>query len=143
MSGFEDTSTEDLGKVIWVRGNQARVEIQRGGGCRSCAMRGFCFKKGEPAVFDVQTDLPVKEGDLVSLEIAPSARVGSALLIFGLPLVMMFLGFLLARPYFNELISVGVAFGAMALSFAVVGLIDKKYGKRLSVNVGGIHDHQA
>lgn len=143
MSGFDEHSTEDIGRVISVDGNHARVEIQRGGGCGSCAMRGFCFKKGEPAVFEVQTDIPLKEGDLVDIEIAASTRVGSALLIFGLPLLLMFLGFLIARVYLNELLSIGIAFAAMALSFVVVGSIDKKYGRGLIAQVGGIHDHKA
>lgn len=143
MSGFDDHASEDIGKVIWVQGSLARVEIQRGGGCKSCAMRGFCFKKGEPAVFEVQTELPLQPGDLVSLEIAASTRVFSALMVFGLPLVLMFLGYLISRPYFTELISVGIAFGAMALSFVIVGYFDRKYGKGMSVSVGGIHGHQA
>jgi sigma-E factor negative regulatory protein RseC len=125
-----------------VDGNFARVEIQRSGGCGSCAMRGFCFKKGEPAVFDVRPDIPLQEGDLVNLEIAPSTRVGSALVIFGLPLVMMFVGFLIARNYFGELLSIGIAFTALALSFAIVGRIDRKYGKGMIAHVGGIYDHK-
>ena len=143
MSGFDDNATEDVGKVIQVSGSHARVEIQRGGGCGSCAMRGFCFKKGEPAVFEVQTDLPLKEGDLVSLDIAPSIRVLSALMVFGLPLALLFVAFIIARLYFTELVSVLIAFGAMAMSFIIIGVFDRKYGKTMKINVGGIHDHKA
>ena len=106
-------------------------------------MRGFCFKKGEPAVFDVHTELPLKEGDLVSLEIAPSVRVLSALLVFGLPLSLLFIAFIVASLYFTELVSVLLAFGAMALSFAIVGCLDRRFGKNLKISVGGIHDHKA
>jgi sigma-E factor negative regulatory protein RseC len=143
VSGFDDNATEDIGKVIQVSGSHAKVEIQRGGGCGSCAMRGFCFKKGEPAVFDVQTELPLKEGDLVSLEIAPSVRVLSALLVFGLPLSLLFIAFIVASLYFTELVSVLLAFGAMALSFAIVGCLDRRFGKNMKISVGGIHDHKA
>ncbi len=143
MSGFDENATEDVGKVIQVSGSHAKVEIQRGGGCGSCAMRGFCFKKGEPAVFDVQTELPLKVGDLVSLDIAPSMRVLSALLVFGLPLAMLFIAFIVARLYLTELISVLIAFGAMALSFIVIGCLDRKHGRNMKINVGGIHDHKA
>jgi len=143
MSGFDDHSSEDIGKVLSVDGKHARVEIQRGGGCGSCAMRGFCFKKGEPAVFEVHTDIPLKEGDLVDIEISASTRVGSALLIFGLPLLMMFLGYMIAQVYLTELLSIGIAFAAMALPFIVVGICDRKFGKGMIAEVGGIHDHKA
>ena len=141
MSGFDDHK-DDLGKVLSVDKDKVRVELMRGQGCTSCTMRGFCFKKDEPAIFEVRCALPLKEGDIVQLLINPGARVGSALLIFGLPLALLFVSFMVAHRYFSELVSVGIAFAVMALSFLLIGLIDRKYGKRIVVNIEELDDNK-
>lgn len=142
MSGFDENRVEDTGIVTAVDGSRIKVEIQRGESCGSCSMRGFCFKKADNTVFELHCDLPLKVGDRVYLEISPGARIGSALLIFGLPLLMLFLGFMVASRFLAELPSVATGFGAMALSFVIVGILDKRYGKRIKVSVGGILDHK-
>lgn len=135
------TQNTDLGRVIAVNGSYIKVELIRGDGCTSCSMRGFCFKKDEPAIFELQSDLPLKKDDIVSLEISPAARVGSALLIFGLPLVLLFVSFILAKPYFSEIISIGIGFAAMALSFFIIAWVDKRFGNKLKIEIGELHDH--
>lgn len=142
MSGFDERDTVDTGRVIAIDGQHAKIEIQRGEACGDCAMKGFCFKKADSTVFDVQTELKLKIGDQVQLEIHPGARIGSALLIFGMPLLLLFVAFLIAQRFFPELISVGIAFGAMAVGFLILGVVDKRYGKRIKISVGEIVDHQ-
>lgn len=132
----ESHSTEDTGKVVKVLGKDVWVEVQRSGGCKSCAMRGMCFKKSTPAVFHLSSDLPLNEGDLVTLEIAPGTRVMSALLIFALPLVFLFAGFIIAAQFLTELGAVAVAFGAMGLSFFIMRFCDRKLGANLRVEIG-------
>lgn len=132
----DNHSLEDTGKVVKVSGREVWVEVQRSGGCKSCAMRGMCFKKSTPSVFHLESDLPLHEGDLVTLEIAPGTRVMSALLIFGLPLVALFTGFIMSAKFLTELGAVAVAFAAMGLSFFIMRICDQKLGAKLRVEIG-------
>ncbi|HNQ43739.1 MAG TPA: SoxR reducing system RseC family protein, partial [Candidatus Cloacimonadota bacterium] len=78
---------QDQGIVTAVAGSLVTVEIQRGGGCKSCSMRGFCFSKSTPAVFHLESDLPLQIGDTVELDISPTGRVLASVLIFGIPVL--------------------------------------------------------
>jgi len=127
---------EDVGTVIEVRGSRVKVEVTRGGGCKSCSMQGMCFAKSTPAVFEIDTDLQLQEGDLVQLNIAPGNRVLSAILVFLLPLTFLFLGYWLASRSLAELPSILIAFVAMALSFYIVRLLDRKIGGKMQVSIG-------
>ncbi len=126
---------EDCGLVTAVHGNMVTVEIVRGGGCKSCTMQGFCFKKSTPARFVLPTDLPLEIGDKVLLDISPGGRAIASLLIFGLPLAFLFAGFILAGIWLSELAAIIVAFATMGLAFLIVRLLDAKLSKRLSIHI--------
>ncbi len=126
----------DVGTVVSVESGRVRVEVVRGGGCKTCSMRGMCFGRNIPAVFDLESDLDLQVGDRVELDIAPSTRVLSALLVFALPLACLFAGFIVARQWLNELPAIGIAFAATALSFIIIKGIDRSIGEKLQVRIG-------
>ena len=126
---------EDSGIVTEVNGDIVKVEIVRGGGCKSCTMRGFCFSKNTPSQFVLTSSLPMKPGDKVQLNIAAGGRIMASLLLFGLPLVFLFGGFLIAAVWLIELGSIAVAFAAMSLSFLLLSSLDKKLGKKLNISI--------
>lgn len=134
---MEEQQQTDVGTVVSVNGNKFRVELVRGAGCKSCSMRGMCFGRNTPAIFDLESDLDLKAGDRVQLEISPGTRVFSALLVFGLPLLFLFGAFMLARLWFAELPSIGIAFAATAISFFIIRCIDRRIGGQLQVRIGG------
>lgn len=136
MTNMEEHHIEDSGTVVSVHGTHVRVEVVRGAGCKSCSMRGFCFRKNVPAVFDLETELDLKAGDRVELEISPGARVLSALLIFGVPLFFLFGGFLISAHWLIELPSIGIAFLAMALSFFIIRYCDRNVAGSIKVRIG-------
>lgn len=127
---------EDIGTVVSVRGKLVKVELVRGSGCKSCSLRGMCFGRNTPAVFELESDLNLVPGDRVQLMIAPSTRVLTSLMVFGLPLLCLFAGYLIGSLWLAELPSVGIAFAATALSFFIMRKIDKKFGNRLQVRIG-------
>ncbi len=126
---------QEYGLVTAVSHGMVTVEIQRGGACKSCAMRGMCFTKSTPAVFHLNSALPLKTGDLVELEISPTGRIMASLLIFGLPILFLFAGFIIASIWFNELTSISLAFTSMAFSFLVLKYCDPKLGSKISVEI--------
>lgn len=134
---MEEQQQIDVGTVVAINGNSYRVELVRGAGCKSCSMRGMCFGRNTPAIFDLESELELKLGDRVQLEISPGIRVFSALLVFGLPLMFLFGAFMLARIWFAELPSIGIAFTATAISFFIIRCIDRQMGGKLQVRIGG------
>ncbi|HRX76000.1 MAG: SoxR reducing system RseC family protein [Candidatus Cloacimonetes bacterium] len=126
---------QDTGIVSAVAGSQVSVEIQRGGGCKSCAMRGMCFSKSTPAVFHLQSELPLQVGDRVELEISAQGRLMASMLIFGMPVVMLFLGFILASIWLAELPSIIFAFAGMAFSFFILRFCDRRLGSKIKVEI--------
>ncbi|HQP62487.1 MAG TPA: SoxR reducing system RseC family protein, partial [Candidatus Cloacimonas sp.] len=65
----------------------------------------------------------------------PVGRTLVSLLVFGVPIIFLFLGFIIASLWLIEFVSILIGFVAMGLSFRIVRLIDKKYGKRLKISV--------
>lgn len=133
---MEHTHIEDCGRVVSVSGNSVRVEIERGGGCKSCAMHGLCFRKNTPAIFDLVSEIDLQEGDLVSLEISPTLRVTSALLIFAVPLVFLFAGYIVAARFFTEPVSIVISLTASAFSFLFVRLSEKRMSPNMNIRIG-------
>jgi sigma-E factor negative regulatory protein RseC len=126
---------QDSGLVTEVSDGVVTVELQRGGGCTSCAMRGFCFSKNTPSVFKLKTDLALQAGDKVELEVSASGRVLVSTLIFIVPVLFLIMGFLLANIWITELGSIMFAFAAMALSFFIIRLCDRRWGNRLKIEI--------
>lgn len=132
---MQEEIIEDSGIVKKVEGNIVTVEIERGNGCNSCKMQGLCFKKREPTEFEIVTHIPLQVNDRVQLDISPLGRTMVSLLIFGVPLLFLFSGFLIASMWLTEIVSILIGFIAMALSFKIIRFIDKKYGKQLKIRI--------
>jgi positive regulator of sigma E activity len=99
-------------------------------------MRGLCFRKNTPAIFEIESDLDLREGDLVSLEIAAVLRVTSALLIFAVPLVFLFAGYLVAVRFFVEPVAILGSLASAAASFLLVRSLDRRIGPNMNIRIG-------
>jgi len=125
---------EDSGLVTATNGEKVTVQIERGAACKSCSMHGFCLKN-VATEFELVTELALKPGDRVLLDISPTGRVMVSLLIFGLPLAFLFGGFIVASYWISELLSILVGFSALAFSFLIIRMIDSKFGKKLDIRI--------
>lgn len=132
-----EDSGEDRGLVSAVNGNQITVELIRGGGCKSCTMQGLCFRKSTPAIFTLKSDISLQVGDSVQLEISAGGRTLASLLIFGLPLLLLFTGFLLASQWLVEPAAVAIGFASMASSMVLLRWLDKKIVGNLDIRIAG------
>ncbi|MDY0152413.1 MAG: SoxR reducing system RseC family protein, partial [Candidatus Cloacimonas sp.] len=77
----------------------------------------------------------LQEGDKVLLEISPGGRAFASLLVFGLPLLMLFAGFVITNQWLSEIMSIFNGFAAMGLGFLIVRLVDKKCAKKLNIHI--------
>lgn len=126
----------DVGTVVEASEGKVKIEVVRGAGCKSCSMRGMCFGRNTPAVFELEDDIGLQPGDRVELEISPGSRVMSALMVFGLPMVFFFAGFIITRLWTSELFAIGAAFAATSVSFLLMRWLDNRLGGRLQVRLG-------
>jgi len=125
---------EDSGIVKEVLDNAVLIEIERGSGCKSCSMHGFCMKN-VTSEFVVETDMPLEAGDKVLLDISAVGRVWASLLIFGLPLAFLFIGFIVANYWLSELLSILAGFTAMGLGFVMVRCLDSGFARKLNIRI--------
>ncbi len=132
---MSEEEIQDKGQVTAIAGDIISVEVVRGGGCDSCSLHGICFSKNTPAVFKIASELPLQVGDEVELHISAEGKVLASLLVFGLPVLFLVLGFLLANQFLAELPSIGLAFLAMGLSFFIIRCFNKKWEQRFQVGI--------
>ncbi|MCB5251374.1 MAG: SoxR reducing system RseC family protein [Candidatus Cloacimonadaceae bacterium] len=130
-----DEEIQDKGLVTAMADGIASVEVLRGGGCSSCSLHGICFSKNTPAVFQIQTELPLQVGDEVELSISAEGRVLASLLVFGMPVLFLMLGFWIANRFLAELPSIILAFSAMVLSFFIIKLFDRRWEQKFKIEI--------
>lgn len=97
---------ETLAIVIRVEGREAVVESTQGGGCGNCDSENGCGSSKlsqlfcrEPRRFRVRNDANAQEGTMVQVTVAEGLLLRSALLMYGLPLVLLLAGALLGAQW--------------------------------------------
>lgn len=126
---------EDVGTVTDIQGEKVKVALIRGSGCKSCSLNGFCFSKNTAAEFILDTQIPLQVGDRVQLEISAASRILSSLLIFLLPVLLLFGGYGIGTIFWGELLAILTGFIFFALSFFIISMVDKRFGKKLLVRI--------
>ncbi len=124
---------EQVGRVISVKDGMASLEVRKvsscGTNCASCS--AGCNQ--EPMKIEVINSLGVQPGEYVEIK-ADSGRVLKyMLLLYGLPLLFMILGFGFSHSYFQsmqmenyEIMSLLVGIVFLAVGAFIVRMIDKK-----------------
>lgn len=133
-------STEDIGIVTAVNGNRITVEIAKGGGCKSCQMHGICGTSATPIVLTFEANAVYNVGDKVRISASTGIKLLSTVIVYLLPLVTLFVSFIIARHYMQELGAILVGFIGLCLSFLIVRYLDKKISKHISFQLGGRYE---
>src|SRR5512138_2159744 len=86
----------ETGKVVSTKNDRAEVEVAAKGECEHCTAAGICNWTGT----SVRKVLAVNKagagaGDLVELETVEGSGAKSNLLVFGIPVLLMFAGVLI------------------------------------------------
>ncbi|OYY74928.1 MAG: hypothetical protein B7Y40_02970 [Gammaproteobacteria bacterium 28-57-27] len=139
---------ETQGRVIAVEAGFAWVESVRQSGCGSCASKGACGSQllGEALApsssnqalnrVRAQDALGVQVGDTVVLGVAEEGALRAAFLIYGLPLLGLLLGVLLAQPW-GDLWAMVAGMMGLGLAMGVVWLLGRsaRHESRASNNL--------
>jgi len=122
------------GIVRRIKGSSAEIEITRGtacgGQCSSCS--GGCAGTG--IIVSLHNGVGAKVGDIVRIESRASSVVGSALVVYLLPIVMMILGMTFGRAIMQKIypsVSTDIAglvfgFGALLIFYYVLKTLDRR-----------------
>lgn len=109
--------------VVSLSGNRAEVQMQRQSACSHCEMSHGCGtgaigrllgKRSKPVNIEVDQDM--KAGDSVELGLPDKAFLKASLLIYGLPILGLFIGAMVAEAVFTDA-------EFMVFVFAMAGLI--------------------
>lgn len=132
------------GIVKQISKNTAEVEIQRSSACgEACASCGLC--PGQRTVVSALNEAGAKIGDSVIIDMSGKKVLGAALLVYIVPVLMLFCGYFAGYAVFgSETAAVAVGFAVMAAMFLTVILFDKrlraKYTPRIVRIEGKVDD---
>ncbi len=128
---------EDIAIVRKIEENIVQVEIERTGSCEGCAVSGICNSNNKIILHKIKTDLKLKIGDKVQVNIAPSLRVFSSFVVFIIPIITMLSFYLISKYLFklNEDLSIVFSLLGLLLSGLFIYFIDKKFANKLSFKV--------
>ena len=124
---------QEQGIVIESAGGRAQVRIERTESCEGC--HGCLYQdSGHFMVADVVDRVGTSPGDLVRLETEAASPVKASLLIFGVPLVLLFAGYaagaalapVLGAPQASQGIGIAGAAIFFAASFVVLSLVSRR-----------------
>ncbi len=116
----------ESGKVIDIKDGRAVVRFERKSACDSCNM---CLMRRKDMHIDMTMDNPVgaKKDDTVIVELNPGALTAAAMLVYGIPFIVMAaaitIAFLLKA---SDVIMGVVAVGFAVLAFAAMVFMQKK-----------------
>jgi positive regulator of sigma E activity len=94
----------EIGKVTIIENGWMEVKVPTGRGCTSCLGKSACTFSGPDSAyrnFKIPFQNGIQEGDRVTLEIRESAQNLSALIIFGSPVILFPVSYLLIDKVFQ------------------------------------------
>jgi len=119
---------EEVGRVIEIKGNMAKVEVAQKELCHKCPSESFCkLATGGSRTIEATNEIEAKAGQLVKIEISSGSILASAFIIYIFPIIALLVGGVLAQWISgsqNMAIIVGII--ALTASFLFVHFIDKK-----------------
>ncbi|MBR5156399.1 MAG: SoxR reducing system RseC family protein [Clostridia bacterium] len=115
------------GRVVSVSGSLARVEVRRASACgENCAMcKGGCMPTKHIAT--VKNAAGAKAGDMVRIDTSDKDVLKSALLVYFLPVLILFVCYGIAFAVScSKMIAIVVGILGLASGFFILRAVDKK-----------------
>ncbi len=128
---------EDIAVVKKVEKDKVTVEIEAGGGCKSCAMQSICGGDDKTIRHTIKTDMDLSVDDKVRLYISPGVKILSSFIIFIIPILAMILFYLIGNYLlsFKEEFAIVFSFVGLLVSGIFIYLIDKKFAKKVHIEI--------
>jgi len=132
MTEREEGIRGEVGEVVEVRGNIARVKIE---GKKACAHCGVCTRISDNEMtVEAYADEPVKKGDRVVLSMGNGMILKSAFIVYMVPLIALIAGYYLGKELMgllnyggkSELFPALSGFFLLFLSFMAIRWFDRR-----------------
>mgnify|MGYP005644545181 CR=1 FL=1 len=123
----------ETGKVIEIRGNIAKVELDSSSRCSSCSMADSCglLMEGKRYI-EAESLALIRVGDKVQVEIKGGLLVKGTALLFLVPAFSFLIGAVIGQILVEGIaFSLFLAFVFLACVSLFLYLRDKKYGKKI------------
>ncbi|MCL2290363.1 MAG: SoxR reducing system RseC family protein [Bacteroidetes bacterium] len=132
------------GTVKEIAGNTLFVEIERSAACATCQAKSACLTSNKrDEIIPVPTHEPdaFHVGEAVNIHLKKSMGAKAIVIAYLCPFLMLTVG-LFVTYYFtkNELLSIGVAFGATTLYFLFIKKIENRLRKHFTFSVSKINE---
>ncbi|MEO0021586.1 MAG: SoxR reducing system RseC family protein [candidate division WOR-3 bacterium] len=135
----DDSDFQETGRVLKVEGDRAEVAVVPTGGCEHCGAAGICNWTGKRERVVLARNLAgARSGELVVLRRRQGESLGSALLIFGLPAILMVTGVVLGSLLGSEWLAVIFAGAGLLAGGGILILLDRHRRAKLPVIVSRI-----
>lgn len=95
---------KETGKVADIKDDWIDIKIPTGSGCISCHSKTSCSFQGPDSAYRhvrIPYQSEIEIGDKITLETSESAQNISALIIFGLPILLILAGYFIATKFLN------------------------------------------
>ena len=134
---------EEIGKVIEIIGETAKIEITPSGGCSHCSQANICNPFGSnKKIIELKNIINAQIGDSVKIEIKEKDRILSLSLLFGVPIVLFVSGVIIGQTISGDKLSAILGGAGFVFAFLLVKIINnylEKKGKDLAVIKEKIH----
>jgi len=121
------------GIILEIHGHTATVRINSAGACSNCKVG--CIERDGFMVAEAENPIGAKAGDTVSLELDSKKALIASFIVFGLPLLALFIGVLATSliteriGYQSQILSIIVGVIAFFLTFIPVKAYDRHLKK--------------
>ena len=129
----------EKGTVIETYGRTATIRLNRTGACSHC--KAGCMERDGFMVAEAENPIGAKVGDTVSLGLDSKKALTASFVVFGLPLLALFIGVIATNfvtdrvGYQNQALSIIVGLIAFFLMFIPVKAYDKHLKKSGSCSI--------
>ena len=91
------------------------------------------FRSHQSGHIETRNDLNAKLGDIVILGIDETLMLKSSLMLYGVPLLLMFLGMLLANSFAKEMVELYTLIGALTGLFLGIVMIKRFINEKMQM----------
>ncbi len=134
---MSEHNTEDRAVVKEVRGKKVILETMKSGACDSCAAHALCAGQDRCVEIVTESDIPLKKGDIVNIEISAGIKLFSSFIIFVFPILVMFAAYFISKMLLSlsENFSVLITILSLLPSIVIIRILDKKYAKKVHFEI--------
>jgi sigma-E factor negative regulatory protein RseC len=124
---------EEVGTVTKVEGIMASVAVSKKSSCDGCTAGGACKTTPEGVEIEAVNTIHAREGQTVRISMKPYTYIKGAMLIYGIPVVLLITGAIIGKNIGEEYVPAvnsDLVAAVMGFSFLFLSLIGIKIWSR-------------